>query len=524
MKKYIYIIKLLMVAVMLQSCEDPYEGMNLNEASNQVIFTSEMDFENTVQINGELAFGDVSSGVVSRTWTFPEGVVDIEGSDNDVTSTEATVKAIFKMLGEHEVKLHQIFKDNAFVGLEQRGKELDTTIVVKVLGEVNLAVTANIINTDGTVGEALNLQDGALNEVMAGSFIRYTVTSEGEPAQYQWNLDGGDPPFSEELVETLDVRYKKVGEFDFELIASRDRPQGEFVFAVEKLLKIIPSTEPVSLEGAQERAGGIVLNFSREMNENTLNPADFTVNIINKGNQIATTVSSATLDPNEGNFVILTLDNQSIFNDDMVTVSYAQGELATADGVKSDGFEAVPVVFIGENILKKTAFDYSFENSLATNWPYQWWGAPWDKYKFNLSTAKSYDGKKSAYVTMEPNGGMIIGHTDNANVPITFPVEKGKTYEIGVWVYMEDLGKSDPAANPPDLRFYWAPDTNWGVGPNPEFSADFEIGKWVYSSALVEFANTGNYNINIRGANEGNAQTIKFYMDNISISEAKLRQ
>ncbi|WPR73382.1 hypothetical protein [Algoriphagus sp. NG3] len=524
MKKYIYIIKLMMVAVMLQSCEDPYEGINLEEANNQVIFTSEMDFENTVQINGELAFGDVSSGVVSRTWTFPEGVVDIEGSDNDVTSTEATVKTIFKMLGEHEVKLHQVFKDNAFVGLEQRGKELDTTIVVKVLGEVNLAVAANILNSDGTLGEALNLQDGALNEVMAGSFIRYTVTSEGEPAQYQWNLDGGDPPYSEELVETLDVRYKKVGEFDFELIASRNRPQGEFVFAVENLLKIIPSTEPVSLEGVQERAGGIALNFSREMNGNSLDPADFTVSIINKDTPISATVISAQVDPVEGNFVNLTLEGQEIYNDDIVTVSYTKGAMATADGVLADSFEDQSVVFVGENILKSGGFDYSFETSLDSNWPYQWWGAPWDMYTFKISAAQAYDGKKSGLVTMRPAGGMIIGHTDANGTPITFQAEAGKTYEIGVWVYVESLGNTASDAIQPDLRFYWNPGTDWAVGPNPEFTNDFEVGKWVYSSTLVKFPSTGNFNFNIRGANQNNPSEIKFYMDNISVSEARLRQ
>ncbi|PZX51038.1 hypothetical protein [Algoriphagus chordae] len=524
MKKYINIIKTLVAVLLLQSCEDPYEGINLNEPSNQVIYTSEMDFENTVQIDGELDFGDVSAGVVSRLWTFPEGAVDIEDSDNDVTSTEATVKTTFKMLGEHEVKLHQVFKDNAYVGLEQRGKELDTTIIVKVIPEIAINISANILNNDGTLGEALNLQDNAQNEVMAGTFIRYIVKSEGEPAVYRWNLDGGDPPFSEELVDTLDVRYKKVGEFDFGLIASRARPSGEFVVAVENVLKIIPSTEPVTLDGAQEKNGGIALNFSREMNGASLDPADFTVSIMNNDTPISATVATASVDPIEGNFVILTLDNQSIFNDDQVTVSYTQGEMATADGVMADDFEDEPVLFIGKNILKDTAFDYSFETSTSANWPYQWWGAPWDMYKLNISTTKSFDGKKSAYVTLEPNGGMIIGHTDNDNVPITFPVEQGKTYEIGVWVYMEDLGKSDPSANPPDLRFYWNPNTNWGVGANPEFSADFEIGKWVYSSMLVEFQATGDYNLNIRGANDGNSQTLKFYMDNISISEAKLRQ
>ncbi|MBN7813387.1 hypothetical protein J0A68_20700 [Algoriphagus sp. H41] len=524
MKKHINTILAMAAMLLSQSCEDPYEGINLSEPSHQVIVTSEMDFDNTVQVDGSLTFGDISAGVVSRVWTFPEGVVDIEGSDNDLTSTEANVKTIFKAVGTHEVKLHQVFKDDAFVGLEQRGKELDTTLVIRVLSEIGLTVSANVLNADGTLGKALSTQAGALNEVMAGSWVRYTVQAEGEPSVYHWNLEGGDPAFSSEVVETLDVRYKKVGEFDFGLIASRPRPQGEFVLETTDFLKIVPSTEPVTLDGAQERSGGIALNFSREMNGTTLDPADFSVSITNKGNSIPVSVASATLDPNERNFVVLSLENQTIFNDDKVTVSYTPGELATADGVLASAFSDIPVVFLGENILKKTAFDYSFESSSSTNWPYQWWGAPWDKYKFSISNAQSKDGKKSGYVVMEPAGGMIIGHTDNSNTPITFPAEKGKTYEIGVWVYMEDLGNNDPAANPPDLRFYWAPNTNWGVGPNPAFTADFEIGKWVYSSMLVEFAASGNYSLNIRGQNQGNNQTLKFYMDNISVSEAKLRK
>ncbi|WP_343854891.1 hypothetical protein, partial [Algoriphagus jejuensis] len=486
MKKYINNLLMMAAVVLSQSCEDPYEGINLNEASHQVIVTSEMDFDNTVQVDGTLSFGDVSAGVVSRVWTFPEGVVDIEGSDNDLTSTEANVKTVFKVVGTHEVKLHQVFKDNAFVGLEQRGKELDTTIVVKVLGEIKLAVSANLLNADGSLGKVLTIQDGALNEVMAGSWVRYTVQAEGEPSVYHWNLEGGDPAFSSELVETLDVRYKKVGEFDFGLIASRPRPQGEFVMGTIDFLKIIPSTEPVTLDGAQERNGGIALNFSREMNEATLNPADFTVTITNKDNPIPATVATAALDPNEGNLVILTLDNQTIFNDDKVTVSYTAGELATADGVLASSFADVPVVFEGENILKTTAFDYSFETSTNTDWPYQWWGAPWDKYKFNISNAQSKDGKRSGYVVMEPAGGMIIGHTDNSNKAITFPAEKGKTYEIGVWVYMEDLGNNDPAANPPDLRFYWAPNTNYSYG----LSKGMDIIFLIFSTLIDDCENS----------------------------------
>ncbi|WP_343849274.1 hypothetical protein [Algoriphagus jejuensis] len=40
----------------------------------------------------------------------------------------------------------------------------------------------------------------------------------------------------------------------------------------------------------------------------------------------------------------------------------------------------------------------------------------------------------------------------------------------------------------------------------------------------MEFAASGNYALNIRGQNQGNKQALKFYMDNISVSEAKLRK
>ncbi|GGZ12503.1 hypothetical protein GCM10007049_00240 [Echinicola pacifica] len=507
----------------LASCEDLYDDLSLHEASNQVIYTSEMDFGNTIQVNGTLTFGDVSSGVASRKWTFPAQVVDILNSENDSTSTEATVKTMFTQAGEYQVRLQQTYNSDAYVGLDLRGTELDTTISVTVLDSVSLGIKAYILNNDGSLGQELDLSDNTQNEVMAGSFVRYIVAPLGEPSAYTWNTEGGDPASSEEFINEFDVRYKRMGTFDFGLYAARERPGGSYLVEIENLLKIIPSTEPVSLEGAFDANGKISLSFSREMNANTLSPDDFTVTILNKGQAIPASVVTAALDPNEANLVVLGLGDELIFNDDEVTVSYTQGDLATTDGMQADSFVDQPVVFVGNNILKSTAYDYSFENSTAANWPYQWWGAPWDKYSLAISNTKSFDGSKSAAITLQPQGGMIIGNTDSDNNLIKFPVEAGKTYELGVWVYLEDPGNTPAGAIPPDLRFYWAPNTNWGVGANPAFTSSFPVGEWVYSSILVDFPVTGDYSLNIRGANENNTAPIKFYMDNISLAVARLR-
>ena len=120
---------------------------------------------------------------------------------------------------------------------------------------------------------------------------------------------------------------------------------------------------------------------------------------------------------------------------------------------------------------------------------------------------------------------MIIAHTDTSGAAIPFTVEEGKTYEVGVWVYVETLSEPDTGTLfAPDLRFYWAPNTDWGVAPNPAFTSDFALNQWVYSSFLTDFGGVaGDFTLSIRGYNQDNSTETRFYMDNLSISEAVLR-
>ena len=527
MKTNFKILTAICIAVFgLHSCNDIYDAINLNEANSRIIASSQMNFLNTIRVGTSITLGDLSSGVESRLWTLPEGVADIEGSSNDVTATTANVKAIFNVVGVHDVKLHQVFKGEAYTVKETtpKGRELDTIIKVTVLPEIQVAVKAYYVNKDGTDGAELSMTNGAKNVLTAGNLIRYKLTTVGLPEQFLWTMEGGDPVTSTVITKTLDVKYKKLGNFGFTINASTARPAGSATVTMTEVIKVIPSTEPVTLDGAKVINGKIALNFSREMDASTLVNSQFSVGLTNKGTTLSSPIKSLTIDPKEGNIVLVELNGQTLYNDDKVTISYTKGSLLTTDAVAANSFSNLSVSFTGVNVLEKSStYDYGFETSTDSNWNYLWWGAPWDKYTFKISTVKAHSGTKSAYIETEANGGMIMGHKNSAGAFITFNLQAGKTYEVGSWVYMVSLGNNPTTKNAPDLRFFINPNTDWSVGPNPAFTSTFEVGKWVYSSTLMKIATTADYKFMIRVDNQNNPSALKFYLDDITVVEAKLR-
>ena len=510
---------------LLIGCENEDEDTP-DVPSQRVIFTSEQDLGNTINVNEDLTFGDASTGVESRTWTFPEGIVDIENSSNNVTSNEAVVKAFFNAVGEYEVSLNQVFKSDALSDGQSMGRELDTTITVRVIPPVQATVTANIVDREGNLGAALDISNGAANEVTAGSTVRYFVSTVGEPNQFNWALEGGSPELSTQFGEFLDVQYRRLGTYDFNLIAGRNRPLGNFEISLSNLITVVPSTEPVFLERVvATEEGNISLDFSREIDPASLNVEDFIINITNGGNEVANTIASVTLNPQQGNVVILTLDGDRVYNDDTAVVSYTPGSLQTTDLVASEAFSDVQVIFVGgENLLDNGNYDFSFENTDESNWPSGGWDPPFNSFSFSISQNQAFDGDYSGLVEMNGNGGMLINHTDASGNQITFNAEAGVTYELGVWVFLETVGVPDGGDFfLPDVRFYWFPDVNWGVGPNPDFGEDFPLNEWVYSSIIIEFTESGDKTFSIRGYNADSSAPTRFYMDNITVSEAVLR-
>lgn len=509
-------------SLLLIGCSEE-ESVDLVEPNHRVIVTSEMNFENTININGHIDFGDLSRGVQSRMWTFPADASKIAGEDGN-TSSKDVVKGFFTKAGVYNVVLNQTFRGNVYPNEDStepiQGRELDTTIVVTVLDDVSASIQINYINDDGSLGAPLSLSDNAENEITASKYVRLTQSSGGEPTDFTWNLKGAKPEqvsIADAPDAETDVRYTKLGTWDLEFIAARTRPTDADTIYIKNFIKVIPSTEPVDLDRVfeYEAQTKIGLEFSREMDPATVNRNNFSVAIETAGGSTITPeIASVTVDANEGNVLIIELANEIMYNDDTVKVSYVPGNLTTLDAVASEAItDAVLTDFIKTNLLESTNVDYSFENGDDSNWPYLWWGGQWGEYDLSVTFDRARTGDKSAYIEFRPNGGMIIGHRDAGGNNINFTVESGVKYEMGAWVYIEELGSPTGEAN---VRMYWTPGTNWGIGDNVTFTAASTTGEWFYSSAVVQFSAAGDVSYMIRGINN-NPESIKFYMDDLTL-------
>lgn len=527
MKRIYNILILGMLILTVAACKEDYEAPGA-EPNNSVVFSSEMTNGNVVQVNGLIGFGDVSAGVVDRTWTVPESIATIEDGDGNV-SDEANIKVAFSEAGTYDVTLHQVFGGNAFVNGVEIGTEYDTTLSVTVIDSVSVGFTANYINDDGTLGAALSLSNGAANEVTASKAVRFFYTSEGFPAEVTWTFEGGDPATIEydgnqieagDADET-DVRYKKIGTFDVTLVGGRERPYGGDTLVITDLIKVIPSTEPVDLDGIYDRDNQIVLNFSREIDPTSFGPSNFAVSIEN-GTTWDATVTAASVDPSEGNLVVLTLDGETLYDDDIIKVSYTPGIMQTTDLVAVDEFTDVQLSFLpGDNLMTVNGYDAGMENSAETNWPYLWWGGNWGMYSLSFPSTEPHSGSKSMYMQWEAGGGSIIDHKDDGGNNYTFPLESGKTYEMGFWIYVEDLGNADTGDGfMPDLRFY--PD-DWSAELAFFFNDEFPTGEWVYQSTTWSPGASRDFFLMMRGYNASSTVPMNFYLDDMTVFELNIR-
>ncbi|WP_396632931.1 hypothetical protein [Maribacter sp. R86514] len=531
MKKCKFLSILFVFTLLLVSCEKQ-EELNLNDPNHRIIVTSEMDFENKVIVGGDIDFGDISRGVESRTWTLPSNARIVGGSGT--TSSEKVVKAIFNKAGVYDVVLNQTFKGNVYPNDDSTepidSRQLDTTIVVTVIDSIQSVLKAFRINPDGTTGAEINLADGAENELEASNSIRLSYTAIGEPQSVTWNSVGGKPnavTISDD--SEVDMRFNRLGSWDIEYIASRFRPTDADTLSFEKVIKVIPSTAPVTLDRVAERTDKVILEFSREIDGTSINSDDFTVRIENNRDEmnpivLNPTVVSATLDKDEATIVILELDGEQLYNDDQVYVSYTPGALRTVDEVESEAFtDALLTEFDAlDNLYTTSSYDYGFETTNVSNYVYQGWGAPWDGFDISMDLLNTHTGSQSLKVNLRPNGGMIIRPESGGN-PITFTIETGKTYEFGYWLYIEsDISNLPTGTQSADIQLYA---DDWG-GPGlipTTFTSDMPTGKWIYQKQIFTAGAGRDISWFIRGYNEFHDNNLVFYLDDFFLAEVPVR-
>lgn len=515
---YKILIFTVLAALVVWGCKEEYVAPT-GEPNDVMITTSFGIVSARLQVNGSMDFIDLSRGVVNRTWTFPADGVDIVDADNNQTSDAAVVKATFMKAGKYEVKIDQSFAGNAYLGGKPLGSNTyDSTIIVNVLDSVKANFEARRVEDNSVLVNT----DGAMNEVIAGREVVFVQRSIGEPSDFVWNIEGKGGIFKTLQGDSVAFKFSAMDVYKVTLIASSSL--GADTVSFSDYISVVPSTDPVDLmETNRLKSNQIGLVYSREMQDPfNCDPAAFTINVTNNGNPIAVNISSFELDPVEKNIVIINLD-QDLYNSDEVLVSYdaSVGNLITTDLMEATSFSDQSLDFKSVNIMALNGYDTGFENSADSNWPYGWWGPPWDGYTSSITTDQAHSGSKSMYIDMNAGGGAIFDHRDDAGNPITFSVEAGKTYKVGFWIYMDQLGNKDTGDGfAPDMRFY---PNDWSGEFAYFFDAAFPVGKWVFVSVEWKPVSTKDFFFFIRGYNASSTVSTKFYMDDLTINELEIR-
>lgn len=506
---------LALAMLFMWSCEDEWEAPT-EEPNHAYITTSFGGVTNRMQVNDKMSFIDLSRGVESRVWSFNTGATDT--SYNAITSsTEQTVRVRFTSAGTHNVKLSQTYFGDVYLGNSPSGSSsYDTTITVTVVDSVRANFVAKRME-DMSVLEHAN---GALNEIIAGREVEFSFEGTGEPTTFNWTITRDDGFVTEATGNPAVVKFSSLGNYDVALSASSDL--GGDIIAFSEYITVVPSTDPVFLlEVKRAEMNQIALVYSRDMTDPfNCDPAAFTLAATNGSNEVPLGITGFGLDAVQKNIVLINLDD-NIYNTDKIFVSYDEtiGNLTTSDLMKADAFDEQMVDFGATNVMAGNGYDVGFENSTMDNWPYGWWGAPWDGYTSEITTAMAHSGNSSMLIDMAPGGGAIFNHKVNGE-PVTFTVES-KLYEVGIWVYMEELGNGDTGDGfAPDLRFY---PNNWAAEMAYFFTPEFTVGKWVYMSAEWNCTTPGELFFHIRGYNASSTANTKFYIDDLIIFEKEVR-
>lgn len=495
----------ILLGLMLASCEEEDAA---NDVNTPYITTSFGDQQPVIQVNGVMSFIDLSRGITSREWIFPDNTLTAEGTVLE-KATAQTVKAQFTIPGEKNITLKQTYGSNVWVdGSSLEGNTYEKTLLVTVLDSVRATFQAVKV----TENETLTNENDAKNEVIAGRVVQFSSTATGPPTTHLWTISRKDGFHRELTASEPTFKFSVPGLYDISYNASNDF--GNNIVKYENYIEVIGSSDPVTLDMVERSSPDeIGLVFSRSMQDPSDCPLSaFNVTITNNGVDVSVDILSVS---GFENIVKIKLSDK-IYNSDLITVSYdaSVGDLITEDGMLATSSTDVQLTdFKVENILATSGYDTGFEKTTEENWPYLWWGAPWDQYTLEVNTVQAHSGVKSCAVTMNPNGGMIIGHKDEGGNDITFALEEGKSYTIGLWIYVESLGDQTSI---PDLRFYWTNNTDWGVD-GVFFDTNFPVGKWIYQTIKVDSPGAGDNGFQIRGDNQNNSRKFKCYIDDLAM-------
>ncbi|WP_422360140.1 hypothetical protein [Reichenbachiella sp.] len=490
---YKYIMGLFLILACV-SCEEEI-GPAGPTTSHRIFYTNQEQNANTITVGSRIDFADVSQGVIERLWTFPDSIL-LEGELSD-----AQVAVYFLQAGNFDVNLHQVFEDSAYVEREEEklGSELDTLIAVTVLPRVEItSIKANVLNKDGSIGLAIPLQSESKLEIVAGTTLRYTYESIGDPTVISGNFDGATYLEDEAAVGYFDVKYGSLGTYDMTAAFTRPQPRSADTIRFTNFVQTIGSTQPVDVFKISDRDGGIAVEFSRDIDPSTVEASDFSVVIETVGaGTITPSILEAASNPDNPAEIILTLDNETVYSDDQVNVSFVGGNLISADQKEVDSFTEVDLVHEVVNFLESNDFDHSFEKSDSeVTWvhnfhpPYSWWnGSLSTDFTATKSSTQVHDGSFSLKVDVDPGVGNVAIFPQNSGGSQHLMDHEGigETAKLTAWVYVETAlttpGNTHLKLRMPELEM------GWGNHGPAEFFNVIPVGEWVMVEDIVSTTN-----------------------------------
>ncbi|PWJ41803.1 hypothetical protein [Sediminitomix flava] len=513
------------------------EEMNIPEVitpSHSVIKVSQSGNDNLINIDQVIDFADVSQGVKSRTWTFPteEGTVTVEGDP-----TTAQVRGIFHKVGTWEVGLHQEFKNQPYVGdgtTPIDGTSYDTTINVTVMPALEISsMKANLLSSDGQVGEELPLNPSTPTEIPFGSVVRFTYQAIGSPSVVDGNFDGAQLLGNDAENSTFDVKYVTLDKvYSASPVLIRPMPQSSDTLYIENFVKCVRSEEPVTLDEViydMANEANVHLIFSRGLNPASVASENFAVKITTADGVVLTPALEASVNPSDESIIVLKLDGEQIYSDDQVTVSYFGGEVETADKAIVAEFEDTALKIVEENLLETAGYDYSFESS-SVNWNAgqpSWLGGDFTNTLVK-TTERATVGMYSLKISVNPyNGvgawgnGTIIQPFENG-VAHNFPyvAEGSNKIKIAFDGYLEENGGGIDPTIPNQFNTNMRMYLNWGAGgaEKPHTIGGTEEGVWKEYVDVVTVSNIQpSYGMAVKIAQTG-LENVTIYIDNIRVT------
>ncbi|WP_281612826.1 hypothetical protein [Flammeovirga sp. SubArs3] len=517
-----------LIALLLSACGEDENKPVVKVPSHSVLKISQAANENIINMNQHIDFADVSQGVVSREWIFPEEGTIMEGNPED-----AQVRGVFPQVGEWEVTLHQEFENNAYVGTETTAREtnvLDTTIIVTVMPAVQLqTIKANIVNLDGTLGDEVSMTPETPTEIPFGSVLRFTYTAEGNPTVVAGEFFGAELLEQSALDGTFDVKYVTLdATYDFAPVFTRPQPNSSDTLYVANFVKCVRSSVPLTLDKVvndEDRKVNVI--FSRGLNANSVNKEDFTVKITTAaGATLTPEVTAAAVNPQNESAVLLEIDGELIYTDDDVLVTYSGTELESQDAAIAPQFEDEELVHVEDDLLKASDYNYSFESS-ATSYvggDPAWLGG-FVPDILETSTAQATDGSSSLKISRGPFSGSGANasaiSTYVAGAPHTFNFTENENNKLLMTydVFVEANGGSPAAGSggfETNVRIHLSNrGGDWQEAAHPFGSLD--ENQWYTFDNVISVNNPlDEFNLIIKVAHTGE-ETYVIYLDNIQL-------